>query len=102
MKIKIDYKEYEDLKVLKDADAQKLIQRFGKPKKRGYDGVLGDSFESGYIGAYGFVAKHRKEDGEARDVHLCHYKGRYWLSLNYGYSNHLDFPKSLKKKQKME
>ena len=42
MKIRIGYKEYEDLKVLKEADAQKLINRFGKPDKEGYDGVLKD------------------------------------------------------------
>lgn len=102
MKIRIDNIEYEDLKVLKDADARKLIQRFGKPNKNGYDGVLGDSFEHKYIGEYGFVAKHKKKEDEARKVYICHYKGRCWLSLNYGYSNHLDFPKFLEKKQKEE
>ena len=45
MKIRIGYKEYEDLKVLKEADAQKLINRFGKPDKEGYDGVLKDNFD---------------------------------------------------------
>ena len=99
MKIRIDYIEYEDLKVLKDKDAEKLIQRFGKPNKRGYDGLLGDSFESKYIGDYGFVAKHRKNKDEVREVTLCHYEGTYWLSLNYGYSNHLDFPNSLRSRK---
>ena len=96
MKTRIDYKEYEDLKVLKDTDARELTQRFGKPNKKGYDGVLGDFFESRYIGDYGFVAKHGRKEGEAREVYLCHYKGRYWISLNYGYSDHLEFPKFLK------
>ena len=97
MKIRIGYKEYEDVKVLEEADVQELIQRFGKPNKSGYDGVLDDSFEAKYIGDYGFIAKHRKGDYDSREVYLCHYKGRYWISLNYGYSNHLDFPRSLRK-----
>lgn len=95
----IESNKYEDLKVLKDKDAQKLIHRFGKPNKRGYDGVLGDTFESRYIGEYGFVAKYKKEEYEAREVYLCCYKGKYWLSLNYGYSNHLDFPSCIRKKR---
>ena len=98
MKITID-KDYEDLKVLKDADARKLIQRFGKPNNRGYDWVLEDRFESRYIGDYGFVAKHKREEGEAREVYLCHYKGKYWISLNYGHNNHLDFPSAWYKKR---
>ena len=97
MKITISYKEYADLKILKEADAQELIQRFGKPNKKGYDGVLGDSFEHRYIGNYGFVAKHKRKAEEAREVYLCHYKGKYWISLNYGHSNHLDFPRNLRK-----
>lgn len=97
MKIIIDQIAYEHLKVLELQEVKKLIQRFGKPNKRGYDGLLGDFFSSRHIGYYGFVAKHDRRDGEARDVYLCQHKGDYWISLNYGHDNHLDVPDFIKK-----
>ena len=109
MRIKISGVEYSDLEILREAEAeiQLMAKLFGKPKKAGYDGVLGDSFNSKFIGYIpneggelqkpAIIKKWLLSDvPHMRKVFLCEYKGKYWFSLGYGYKQHLDFPKALK------
>ena len=107
MKIKISGVEYSDLRILREAEIL-LMAKFGKPKHAGYDGVLGDSFNSKFIGYIpdkgGELQKPTvikklllSDVPHTRKVFLCEYKGKYWFSLDYGYNQHLDFPKALKR-----
>ena len=105
MRIKISGVEYSDLEILREAEIP--LKLFGKPKHAGYDGVLGDSFNSKFIGYIpdgggelqkpAIIKKWLLSDvPHMRKVFLCEYKGKYWFSLGYGYKQHLDFPKALK------
>ena len=50
MRIKISGVEYSDLEILSEAEIPLMNKLFGKPKHVDYDGVLGDSFNSKFIG----------------------------------------------------
>lgn len=106
MRIKISGVEYSDLEILREAEIPLMDKLFGKPKHAGYDGVLGDSFNSKFIGYIpdgggelqkpAVIKKLLLSDvPHMRKVFLCEYKGKYWFSLDYGYKQHLDFPKEL-------
>ncbi len=87
MRIKISGVEYSDLDILREAEIPLMAKLFGKPKNAGYDGVLGDYFNSkfiGYIPADGgelqkstFIKKLLLSDvPHMRKVFLCEYKGK--------------------------
>jgi hypothetical protein len=106
MRIEISGVEYSDLEILSEAEIPLMDKLFGKPKNASYDSVLGDSFNSKFIGYIpdeggelqkpAVIKKLLLSDVQhTRKVFLCEYKGKYWFSLGYGYKQHLDFPRSL-------
>ncbi len=105
MKIIIDGKKYQPLVLLRDKEALLLLQQtVGKPNKKGLDEVLGGVIKSkfiGYISENGgkLIVKATELFNcriNLRRVYFCEYNGKYWLSLEYGYSQHLEFPRNLK------
>lgn len=103
MEITIDNRTYEDLRIIRNNDAERLIRIFGNLNKVGYDGVLGAHFKYRFIGYQGFMPKRNwlnlkySMEHSKREVYMCEYQGKYWISLNYGFNNHIDFPLRLKR-----
>lgn len=98
---------YKDLEILSDAEVPSLIRKLGKPNHKDFDGVLGDSFKNRFIGYIpekgGALIKPSlinrlllSDKPSTRKVFFCEYKNNYWFSLDYGYSQHLEFPRNLK------
>ncbi len=107
MKIEIDGVSYSDLEILGEYEVPMLARKFGEPNHKGFDGVIGDSYKSKFIGYIpeegGVLIKPSpisrlllSDKPNTRKVFFCEYKGKYWFSLDYGYSQHLEFPRELK------
>lgn len=104
MKIKFGgFGVIEDLKYLNEKQVELFRKHFGEPKEKGVDGIYGEFYfkQIGVIDEnnnfvkpslleriFSFFATEEKY----RPVYFCKNKKGYWISLTYGWEEHLDFP----------
>lgn len=99
----------EDLKYLDEKQVALFKKHFGEPNRKGHDGIYGAFF----FKHIGFLDKNNNfvkpsllekifsafaVEDKYRKVYFCKDKKGYWISLTYGWNEHLDFPNEAEKK----